>query len=302
MPKKGKANYWRSFITDICDFCGAERQVRRDCSRVPGPGKAGRSFCNTTCRNRWVTAYCHHPETLGMLNTRCCHCEVSVPKHPLEEIKDGFIFCGELCEITYFERRRKRPPEERYWEFVDKDPEYKGPNGDCWGWKGGTDAGYGKLGVGDKNLGAHVFSYFLHTGYLPDYKGKREIIMHSCDNPPCTNPDHLSLGSLADNVADKVAKGRQAKGRQHGKSKVTEDQVFLMRVVNTAFPSLYTSEKLAEVFDMSAINVDAILYGTKTWIHVPQISEEEIYKLLFFKQKKTRWDYLEERVQTNFLS
>lgn len=288
MSKRAKVNYWRSFITDICDYCGNERTVRRDLSRVPGPGKAGRSFCDKTCRNRWVSTFCHHPETLPMLNTRCCHCEVLVPKDPMEEIKDGYVFCSPSCEEIYFEKRRKRTPEERYWSYVDKEPEYKGPNGDCWGWKGSTDKGYGKIGIKNKSVGAHVYSYFLHNGHYPDYKNNREVVMHKCDNPICSNPDHLQLGTLAENVADQVAKGRHAKGAQNGKSKLTEDQVYLIRIVRKAFPSLYTPEKLAEIFNVSASNMTAVIYGTKTWVHVPQVSDELLTDLFLNRSRRQK--------------
>lgn len=44
-----------------------------------------------------------------------------------------------------------------------------------------------------------------------------DVIMHTCDNPACANPKHLVLGTHATNCADKVAKGRQATGKGHGR-------------------------------------------------------------------------------------
>jgi hypothetical protein len=51
------------------------------------------------------------------------------------------------------------------------------------------------------------------------------LIRHSCDNPPCVNPAHLSVGTHADNAADMVSRERQARGSRSGTSKLTEDQV-----------------------------------------------------------------------------
>ncbi len=67
-------------------------------------------------------------------------------------------------------------------------------------------AGYGWIndGFGDTVL-AHRASYQVFKGIIP----RGLIVLHSCDVPCCVNPDHLSLGSDADNAADKVRKNRQ---------------------------------------------------------------------------------------------
>jgi hypothetical protein len=55
------------------------------------------------------------------------------------------------------------------------------------------------------------------------------LIRHSCDNPPCVNPAHLSVGTNADNAADMVSRERQARGSRSGTSKLTESQVAEIR-------------------------------------------------------------------------
>jgi hypothetical protein len=65
------------------------------------------------------------------------------------------------------------------------------------------------------------------TSLTPDV-----CVLHHCDNPSCCNPEHLFIGSHADNVADKVKKGRAAAGRgeRHRSNKLSEEQVLAIRV------------------------------------------------------------------------
>lgn len=91
--------------------------------------------------------------------------------------------------------------------------EYMGtpdPKTGCWLWKGQINsAGYGVLWMGKEHkpvfVGAHRYSYEHFVGPIPDGM----FVCHSCDNPPCMNPAHLWLGTAAENVQDKMDKGRQ---------------------------------------------------------------------------------------------
>lgn len=86
----------------------------------------------------------------------------------------------------------------RFWAKVEK-------TDGCWLWRGDhTAAGYGVLRVHRKRQYAHRFVLLLAGRSV----GDDQVVMHSCDNPPCVRPDHLVVGSHADNVRDKVAKGR----------------------------------------------------------------------------------------------
>ena len=88
---------------------------------------------------------------------------------------------------------------ERFWSKVKKQP-----NG-CWEWQAAkTRLGYGRFAPEGTTVKAHRVSFELCKGPIPD--GMH--VMHSCDNPPCVNPEHLSLGSNQDNVNDREAKGR----------------------------------------------------------------------------------------------
>jgi hypothetical protein len=84
----------------------------------------------------------------------------------------------------------------------------------CWLWIGGTHI-YGQVWYGGKMWMAHRLIWALLKGPIPKHKK----VLHDCpggDNTRCCNPDHLWLGTQKQNVADMVAKGRQARGTRHG--------------------------------------------------------------------------------------
>jgi hypothetical protein len=88
---------------------------------------------------------------------------------------------------------------ERFWRKVRK-------TDGCWEWTASfRGLGYGQIKVNQKMLYAHRVSWEMANGPIPDGL----CVLHHCDNPPCVNPDHLFLGTQADNMRDKVRKNRQ---------------------------------------------------------------------------------------------
>jgi hypothetical protein len=109
-------------------------------------------------------------------------------------------------ELTRIRHKPTRPPEERFWEKVDKDTGPVHPAlGRCWVWTGGTFRfGYGAFSLNRLTTKAHRFSWKLHNGPLAD----DVLVRHLCNNPPCVNPAHLAPGDFADNTADMMQAGR----------------------------------------------------------------------------------------------
>lgn len=106
---------------------------------------------------------------------------------------------------------RLRPVEERFWAKVRKSDDRDG----CWLWTGTVNhKGYGY--ITDKpsrtRWSVHRLSYVMAFGPIPEGRS----VCHRCDTPACVRPEHLWLGSAADNTADMMAKGRHR--RIHGEA------------------------------------------------------------------------------------
>ena len=121
---------------------------------------------------------------------------------------------------------------ERFWSKVDKAPGL-GPNGDCWQWKAAKmPKGYGRIGWGPHCYNTSAAHVSLELAGRPRPK-KDAQSLHSCDWPPCVNPAHLSWGSHADNMVDRLSRGRSIKcgkkGEANKQAKLTAKMVRIIR-------------------------------------------------------------------------
>lgn len=163
---------------------------------------------------------------------------------------------------------------------------------DCWPWPNVYRAdGYGSFkprhGL---TMPAHRFAWVLEHGSIPDGL----YVLHGCDNPPCCNVAHLSVGTQKDNIADMRAKGRAPDGDRHwtkrmperlphgqnhwtvchpervrrGESfwsaKVTAEQVIAIRAANSSGSSY---SMIVKMFGVSK-SIVARIVTRRTWKHV----------------------------------
>jgi len=118
----------------------------------------------------------------------------------------------------------------------------------CWGWEGADDGrGYGHLRFHGEDYKTNRISYEYHYGVGPG-KG---WVLHTCDNPPCTKPEHLFLGTPKDNAEDRKNKGRNGdlSGQNNGRAKLTAQQVEEIRL--RYVPRVITYDALSKEYGVS---------------------------------------------------
>lgn len=204
----------------------------------------------------------------------CIRCGTSFFTWPYKIRGGEGRYCSRKCAY------RVSDPVEQFWRHVERTE-------GCWRWTGttSTSGGYGRFANGprgnSKEIYAHVFSYTIHFGPIP----QGLFVCHTCDNPPCCKPDHLFAGTQAQNLADMVSKGRSLtgnrnpsrtqpdklqRGERHHAAKLTTDDVIAIR--HSYAHGNTTERKLATEFGVSRPTIHVILCR-RTWTHVPYQNE-----------------------------
>lgn len=144
------------------------------------------------------------------------------------------------------------------------------PNSGCWLWLKYImpTTGYGMIRNGKITLLSHRASYEAFVGAIP----AGFFVCHKCDNRACVNPEHLFVGTAADNHSDMVRKGRQRsvgpdkalRGTRHPKNKLSDEQVKQIRAdweTKTSLTDAFCDEAAAK-FNVSHSLIKKIVYRT----------------------------------------
>jgi len=156
--------------------------------------------------------------------------------------------------------------EDRFWSLVKK-------GSGCWIWIAGRDKdGYGKFAITlprvngkemQKHVRAHRLAYLFAGGMIEPGR----LVLHSCDNPACCNPNHLRSGTQLQNRADAVLKWRQAYGERHPMAKLSERQAReLIRMKARGVPA----KEIALRFRIAVCTVHQI--GVLNWKHLSRLN------------------------------
>lgn len=140
----------------------------------------------------------------------------------------------------------------------------------CWEYTGYIRPnGYGRINRKGVTHYVHRYVYSNTIGYIPDGMD----VCHKCDNRKCCNPEHLFVGTRADNMMDAVKKGRQAKGEKLAVhhigekspfSKLYSPQVIIIR----GMADLGINKKdLSKAFGVSIDNIRKII-SRNIWRHI----------------------------------
>lgn len=180
----------------------------------------------------------------------------------------GKVLSKGLCGAHYQHQRQGKelaPLQKQYHGLSERDRFFKRVgklDSGCWVWLGSLNTGYGQFRTNEgRIILAHRFSFLLHNDTAIDGL----VVMHKCDNPKCVNPEHLALGTQADNVLDMQLKGREKKrgspGEAHGMSKLNDESVRRIRAATGSIAAIAKEHGVSR----------AVIYDVRerrTWKHI----------------------------------
>ena len=228
-------------IVQVCEECGKSFDVSSKYKhRIT-------RFCSLPCANENYKQKC-------LENPRLCEIDGCAQKHK----------CKGLC-AKHYQRMLKRGTFDlqifpdfatRFWTKVNKTET-------CWLWIAGKDTGgYGTIIYKGKTQKAHRVAWQIYFGAIPDGM----CVLHQCDVRNCIKPEHLFLGTQADNIEDMCRKGRNRSpellGEKNPMSKLNLDIARDIRAIYKQ--GALSQHKLAKIFDVDPMTINAIVRN-KRW-------------------------------------
>lgn len=136
----------------------------------------------------------------------------------------------------------------------------------CWLYLGSKNSkGYGRREIKGKIHMVHRLVHLFSRGIsLEQYENKKVFVMHKCDEPGCINPEHLLTGDAKSNTADRVIKGRCAKGENQGAAKLTAQDVITIRQLRNK--GIRTSQ-IARLYKVHYTTINRII-TRQQWKHL----------------------------------
>jgi hypothetical protein len=191
-----------------------------------------------------------------VLDTAVGSTQEAVSKSPCQRGHPSAVFREDPAEVNpafILGVEMKISIKERFWAKVKSGPE-------CWVWRN-FNGKYPYFTLRGRRIAAHRVAWEMGHGSIP----KGMCVCHSCDNGKCVRPSHLFLGTQADNMADKVHKGRQvagvSRGVHNGRAKLTEVQVRAIRC------DPRTHRVISKDYEVHRTTIGCIKRN-KTWTHV----------------------------------
>lgn len=157
---------------------------------------------------------------------------------------------------------------DRFWSKTDKNgPIMPGMASRCWMWTSGSDRyGYGRFSIGGIKYKSHRIAWLITNGAIPESTDHHGIcVCHRCDNRICVNPDHLFLGTNADNIRDRDSKGRISRGDAHYAAKLRSSDILSIRSRYSV--GRITMMSLALEFGVSSQTIGKII-NRRIWKHI----------------------------------
>jgi hypothetical protein len=129
---------------------------------------------------------------------------------------------------------------------------------DCWLWMSSKDSyGYGTFSIKNYPHLAHRLTYMIYNGTIPDGM----VVRHKCRNK-CVNPEHLEIGTHAENNQDMIRDGTSTRGERSASAKLTADQVLEIRR-----RSAESRSELAKEFGLHYMYIGQIIRSER-WKHI----------------------------------